>query len=417
MKTWMNKKTIGGVFLALILLLTFFSKTIYTYHLPEVTAVKPANGKLSKVETGYGTVKWAEGNSIYIPAQGVVDTIYVNEGEYVEAGQVLFSMKYDREENDWKLLEIENTIKRLELEQLDIENRIESAKSPDAEALKAQQSLTEAKKYLEAANALYEIGSVSAQELNETRNEVNYLTLKLKNLTKEKAENAISLQHELDQKKLELENQNILKGPYNKLQEIHRENTVMTAPEGGMVISFPIAKGEKVQKDTLAATLGTGNEYYLECPVSLENNYIITGDTCTLSNPSHQVKGTVSSILPTEQEKIVKIRFTADNVTAGETFEVLFQKESETTYILVPNAAVCQDNDGYYLKQIKRREGMMGKEYYLDRIDIYIGDSDSKHTVVVQGVTFFEPVLLFSDKTAVTGDVVLLKNVGDFFEN
>ena len=76
---------------------------------------------------------------------------------------------------------------------------------------------------------------------------------------------------------------------------------------------------------------------------------------------------------------------------------------------------MCQDSNGYYLKQIKRKDGIMGKEYYLARIDIYIGDSDSQNTVIVQGVTFFEPVLLYSNKTAVIGDVVLLKNAGDFF--
>ena len=58
----------------------------------------------------------------------------------------------------------------------------------------------------------------------------------------------------------------------------------------------------------------------------------------------------------------------------------------------------------------------MGKEYYLERIDVYIGDSDSNHTAIASGVTFFEPVVLSSNKTAVTKDVVLLKNAGDFFE-
>lgn len=416
MKTWMNKKTVGGVLLGLVLLLIFFSKTIYTYHLPQVTAVKPSNGKLSKVEVGYGTVQWAEVDSIYIPEEGTVGEIYVNEGEYLEARQKLFSMEYDSDENEWKLQEIENNRKTLLAELQGIENKIEMAKQPDAELLDARQSLTEAQKYLSAAGMLYDYGDISTQELNEARNKVNYLSLKVNNLTWEQAENAQALQLEIEEKKLELEKLSILEEPYKKIQAIHNAEIVITAPAQGMLLSSHIAKGEKVQKDSLAVTVGTGNEYLLECSVSLENNFIITGDTCSLSNPSHQVKGVISSVLPSEQQKIVTIRFTAENVTAGETFEVLFQKQSETSYILVPNAAVCQDSNGYYLKQLKRRDGIMGKEYYLERIDIYIGDSDSTNTSVVQGVTFFEPVVLSSNKTAVTGDVVLLKNAGDFFE-
>lgn len=402
--------------MSLMFLLLFFSKTIYTYHLPEVTAVRPQKGKLSKVEMGYGTVQWAKTESIYVPEAGIVDEIFINEGEYVEAGQPLFSMKYDREINDRLLEESGITRKRLEAELQEIENLMESAKQPDAEFLKTRQSLAQAEKNLAAAAVLYEIGGVSAQELSQARDEVEYLKLKVKNLAFERTENEKKLELEAEAKKLELEQQAILEEPYREAREIHSSKTVVTAASPGFLISSGLSKGMKVQKDTLAATLGTGNEYILECPVSLENNFITAGDTCKLSNSSHQVKGVVSGVLPQDGGKTVRIRFTAENVMAGETFEVIFQKESETGYILVPNAAVCKDQDGTYLKQVKRREGIMGDEYYLDRIDIYTGDSDAKNTVVAQGVTFLEPVLLYSDKTAETGDVVLLKNAGDFFE-
>lgn len=380
MKTWTNKKMVGGVLLGLMFLLIFFSKTLYTYHLPEVTAVKPHNGKLSKVEVGYGTVQWAVVDSIYIPEEGKVGEIYVHEGEYVEAGQKLFAMEYDNDENEWKLQEIENNRKILQTELHGIENKLEVAGQ-----------------YLNAAKTLHDFDSISTMELNEARRD------------------ARSLHLELEEKRLELEKLAILEEPYKKTQAIYLE-MVITAPSDGMLISSQIVKGEKVAKDSLAMTIGTGNEYILECPVSLTNNFVITGDNCSLSNSSHQVKGVITSVLPLEEQKIVRIRFTADQVTAGETFEVLFQKQSETNYILVPNAAVCQDGNGYYLKQLKRREGIMGKEYYLERIDIYIGDFDSNYTAIVSGVTFFEPVVLSSNKTAVTKDVVLLKNAGDFFE-
>ena len=416
MKTWINKKNVGAMFLVLILLLTFFSKTIYTYHLPEVTAVKPFNGQLSKIEVGYGTVRWAGVDSIYIPEEGIVGEMYVQEGEYVKAGQTLFSMEYDREENDRKLQEIANNRTRLQLELADINLRIEAAHEPDAELLKARQSAAEAAKYAEAADVLYEVGGISLMELNEAKNQASYLRLKLANLTREAEQKKEFLRLESEEKKLELEDLSLLEAPYQKTREIHNNGAVLTAKADGMLLSFHVEKGKKVEKDTLAAEVGTGSDYILECPVSLENDFIAPGDTCSLSNASHQVKGVIAGVLPGAQEKVVKILFTADGVAAGETFAVLFQKKSTTSYILVPNAAINKDDNGYYLKQIKRRDGIMGKEYYLVRSDIYIGDSDSENTAVIQGVTFFEPVLLSSDKTAVVGDVILLKNAGDFYE-
>ncbi|MGL5435735.1 MAG: HlyD family secretion protein [Lachnospiraceae bacterium] len=416
MKNWINKQKIGIIFLAAILLLTFFSKTIYTYHLPEVTAVLPAQGLLSKVETGYGTVTWAAADSIYIPAKGTVGELHVLEGEYVKVGQPLLSMVYDREENDWKLGELENSRAAIQNEIQNIQIKIAAAKRPDAELLNVRQSASEAEKNLNAAQIIYAVGGISEQELREAGNELNYLQLKLENMTREAAEQQELLRLELEAKELELENLALQEEPYKKARNAHDNQVILTAPADGMLISLPVAVGQKVDKDTLAAEIGTGNEYILECSVSLENDFVVPGDTCNLSNSSHQVKGVVSAVQPTQQQKLVRIRFTADNVTAGETFEVLFRKQGEAGYTLVPNAAINKDNNGYYLKQIKRRDGMMGKEYYLDRLDIYIGDSDAQNTAVIQGITFFEPVLLSSDKTADTGDTVILKNAGDFFE-
>ncbi len=416
MTSWINKKNFGGIILVLVLLLVFFSKTIYTWYLPEVTAVKPFNGQLSKMEMGYGAAQLAEVESIYIPEEGIAAEMYVKEGQEVKAGDKLFSMKYDREENDWKLQEIENNRDRIQKEIESINIKLEAANYPDAEMLQIQQSAAEAEKYLSGAESLYNIGSISQQELSEARNQVSYLRLKLDNSKREAAETIKSLQLELEGKKLEFENLSIMEEPYRKIQLIHNTGIVITAPEDGTLLSLSIAKGEKVEKDQLAAKIGTGNDYILECSIPLENSFIVPGDTCSLSNSSHQAKGVISSLFVSDQGKTARIRFTAEEAAAGETFRVLFQKESEATSVLVPNGAINKDQDGYYLKQVKRRDGIMGKEYYLDRIDIFTGDSDSRNTAVIQGITFFEPVLLSSDKEAGVGDVVLLKNAGDFFE-
>jgi hypothetical protein len=151
--------------------------------------------------------------------------------------------------------------------------------------------------------------------------------------------------------------------------------------------------------------------------VSLDNNFITSGDVCELSNSSHVLKGTVKRIRPTAQGKTVSVSVAADDVGAGETFEVTFEKDSAASFTLVPNATINQDNDGYFLYQIKRRKGIMGEEYYVDRLDVFIGDSDYRNTAVVRGITFFEPVVLSSNKPLSAGLTVSLKNPGDFFEN
>ena len=83
--------------------------------------------------------------------------------------------------------------------------------------------------------------------------------------------------------------------------------------------------------------------------------------------------------------------------------------------ILVPNGAVNMDSDGYFVYYIKKRRGILGDEYYADRITVYVGDSDNENTIITRGITFFEPMVLLADKPLSNGDTIKVKNEGDFF--
>ena len=165
------------------------------------------------------------------------------------------------------------------------------------------------------------------------------------------------------------------------------------------------------------ASIGVGREFIVEAAISLDNNFVKSGDTCELSNASHVLKGTVWRVRPTAQGKTVSISVISEGVSDGETFEVTFEKSSAASFTLVPSNAINQDNDGYFLYRIKRRRGIMGDEYYLERLNIFIGDSDHQNTQVIRGITFFEPIVLVSNKALSAGITVTLKNPENFFEN
>jgi hypothetical protein len=124
----------------------------------------------------------------------------------------------------------------------------------------------------------------------------------------------------------------------------------------------------------------------------------------------------VYRVKPSAGGKAVSVRVQSGEVRPGETFEVIFEKKSAVPQTLVPNAALNQDNDGYFLNRIKRRKGILGEEYYAERLEVYIGDSDRVNTVIVRGLTFFEPLVLRSSAAVVSGGAVSLLNPEDFFE-
>ncbi|MCL1906168.1 MAG: hypothetical protein FWG06_04070 [Clostridiales bacterium] len=419
MKFALNKKTVGGCFLLLLILLIFCSKTVYTHNLPQVSAVKPANGRLSKLETSSGLAEWAEIEYLYVPVSGLCGELLMREGDIIEAGQPLLRMFFDSEEAERRLREIAASRARLQIDIRDIQlrlERLERSGGPEGyDVENLAKDILQAQTALDDAQILFELGDISQRELTAAKEALENLRYKGDRAAADYAADVAALQLNMQSKQLELSNLSLQEEPYRKILADFEAYSLITAPAGGELISLNAQKGARLNENALLAAIGAGQEFTVECGISLDNNFVLPGDTCELSNSAHVLKGTVSRIVPTERGKTVTIHLSSEEVSAGETFDIVFEKESSTTYKLVPNGALNQDNDGYFLYQVKRRDGMMGKEYYLERLNVYIGDSDSKNTAVIKGIIFDEPMVLTSDKAVGAGDVVKLTNVGDFF--
>lgn len=83
-------KTILIIFLAAMLLLTFFSNTIMNKSLPEISTESVSSGKLTERVRGSGIVESNQSYDVTIDGNRVVDTILVKAGQTVEKDAVLF---------------------------------------------------------------------------------------------------------------------------------------------------------------------------------------------------------------------------------------------------------------------------------------------------------------------------------------
>ena len=433
----LNKKTAGAIIFAFLILLLFFSKTIYTYNLPEVTGTKPSRGSLSKLEISSGIANWAETESIYAVCAGAAGRVFVREGDHVEMGQVLFEMDFDLPAAERRFAETENNIRKLEADIRSMSLRLdnikeslalayrsaenEDAQRDDSDAEEAGRALSgqaglitleleRARIVLQNVRFAFELGSQSRNDLITAENNLRAL------LYKYEAE-ADELEHSLALKQMDLENARLSRDAIREVLRDYRNNAVIRSPAEGIVLSLSAERGKFFQENAFLVSIGVGEEFNVECNISLDNNFVSPGDTCELSNASHVLKGTVRRVRPTAQGKTVTVTVISGEVSDGETFEVTFEKNSASSFTLVPSSAINQDNDGYFLYQIKRRRGIMGEEYYLERLTVFIGDSDYQNTAIIRGITFFEPVVLVSNKALSAGVTVSLKNPEDFFEN
>ncbi len=460
-----NMKAIGTVFLIILIILMFLSKTIYSYNLPAVTAVLPVNGKLNKSETAEGLADWAEEEEIYSELAGIIDEVLVREGDKIRKGQELFRLRYEEEDIKEKLKEIHinknkigvdmETIKlKMEKTETNIANLEEEIQKEEPEGTnelkkienqmdKLKEQIKNAEEECEKQNILYDEGIISKSELDAAVNILKNLQYDLQGLRTDYENQNITVQQKVDAyqekingyrdniegfehdlkiseqdlktKELDLKNLTNQEEAYNRTLLDFDEKRSVKAPKNGTVILIPVKAGQYANANQLLISYGAGSEYKLECDISPDNNFVLVGDTCELTNTSHAADGVVSEINPEEHAKKVTVTFQSKEVTKGETFEIEFCKESTASYTLVPNGAVNQDNDGYFIYQVKKRKGVLGDEYYAEKVYVYIGDSDNENTVIVKGMDYFEPIVLLSDKPFSDDETIKVENEGDFF--
>lgn len=76
-----------GIFLGIVLLLTFFSKSLYHYRLPVVSTLLPKPGRLSFIVEKNAEISYANVASVYADMDGRVNEILVQAGDELRTGQ------------------------------------------------------------------------------------------------------------------------------------------------------------------------------------------------------------------------------------------------------------------------------------------------------------------------------------------
>ncbi len=113
-REWVKNAII--IFLAVMLLLTFFSNTIMNYSLPEVSAQYVRGGTLSEQIRGSGTVEASQSYDVKISETRTIASVDVKVGDEIEKGATLFTLE------DKESAELDEAKKTLESEQQKLED-------------------------------------------------------------------------------------------------------------------------------------------------------------------------------------------------------------------------------------------------------------------------------------------------------
>lgn len=243
-------KKIAGIFLVLLLILTFFSNTIMNYSLPEVATETVSAGTVSNKVRGQGTVETNSDYEVTVSGTRVIKEVKFEVGDTVKEGDVLFTFE-EGENAELTMAEDELAAKELEyakalLKQLpdytddnmDIENaqdELDKAKEEKEEAEKNAKALKKAKKEEKKAqekvdtqqekvdtlqekfDAYDEVGDydIAQEEVEAAETELAALKTQLSDLeedledAKEAGEDTKQIERDIRDKKLEITNKEL----------------------------------------------------------------------------------------------------------------------------------------------------------------------------------------------------------------
>lgn len=174
-------KTVAIIFLAVMLVLTFFSNTIMNHSLPEVATANVTSGTINAKIRGQGTVSANETYDVTIKQTRKVASIKVKAGQEVAAGDVLFTL--EAEESD----ELKQAQADLESMELNYEKSLIAASTEAARENREVQKLQETYNDLLAQYNQYSTMDARQVELEKTKEEATLKELQ-KDLAKAQKE-------------------------------------------------------------------------------------------------------------------------------------------------------------------------------------------------------------------------------------
>lgn len=216
--------------------------------------------------------------------------------------------------------------------------------------------------------------------------------------------NIAELDNQIENSKIELD---LLK----KQLENRNKNSIISENDG-VILSVKFEKNKYVSKNDLLFEMSDkSNNYKVEFNIAKEKTKLISvGDEADISveGIEENIKGKVKSIELSDIEDEYKVKI---DINYNESFinekqaSIKITKESEKYSTIVPNSAIRQEKDGYYVLSLRETDGVLGKEFYAQKIKIHVNDSDEQNSAIT-GLTYIEPIITSSEKSISNGSRV-----------
>ncbi|MCL1975938.1 MAG: HlyD family secretion protein [Firmicutes bacterium] len=409
---------ISAIFVGVLLFLTLFSHTIYTFNLPGVVVEYPREGAIIRTATGRGIVDFVAKDVYYADIAGKIELL-VTEGEIVNAGNILYNISADDKlDADMLRLWLERAREDKVYAQTGLQELRVGGAEYDKEIEKTRLLLQTAQKDVEDAIALYAVGAIPKKDLDDKQAVFNNLQLQYQQQSQKKQNDVQELEKKVRDLQYQIEEYEL------QLNEGVKGKITAMAQQSGVIreIGANIETGAYINQNEQVMKIGVSEKNFkanILLPANVD--YLKLGDDVTLSIRSrniYNIPGVIKRLIMEEGRLQAEVRFAAEGVSGGETAEIMVHDTSELYKAIIPLSAVRTDANREYILYAERVKGSFGYEYHTKRLDIWV-QAQNNYTAAIWLFSTSEEkiaVIVNSDKPIFEGDRVRIVGGSDLVE-
>lgn len=421
-KTDIRKKKIlkaGRIFLVIIVILTFTSKSIRNLTLPKVSTMDAKSGSLIVEIATDGMVNAVKRVERYIDFSATVKEVKASLGDVIVPGDTILVL--DKELLELDLVKKEIALKRLKLQyDKSIAGNVEDVLYTYEQKIKeAETELSKKEEEVKVKEQLYNEGAIAKKELDNAISQLDLTKLKYENAKNDLEKQLEKSEREKENREREIELMKLdISSAEIEIEELKKmiKNCTVIATSDGIIKEINFKEGMVVNNSKPLYVLDSPDKGF-EATVAVNNEesqYLETGDSVQVflkSGNSGALKGEIKSIKDAENtgKKLVTVGLEDHNLKGGEVVEVYIKKPIGSYKYLVPRQALRTDEKGKFVFILEERQGPLGKEYYVVRNGVTEGDSDNNNVGIFSGLMGGERIVVRSSKPISEGSLVTLE--------
>lgn len=428
-----------GIFFLVMCLLTVFSRSVDSFRVAQVTTSPIKKMVIDHSISGTGNVESTKQQAVFTVAQMKITSINVQEGDQVEAGDLLFQVDMKTLKKTRASIEAEMEQARLTQEDARQQNQLAQEKQ-DSDLAHAQESYDQAVALadLEVAQAQEDL-DLAQEELNEfydasadglsaeegagqdeqslaeqVREKEKALETAVANreqsvLAARQAVEAASLPAQTDssaqiqeviirQKQADLDEVDAL---------VNQEGKVL-APSSGTVSKINVSAGGQTTEEAVLLIGQESENYQLTASIDAsQEEYAQAGAEVELTDQEGKKlkeKGTVKSVNHQKEGGMsVVISVPSSQVEIGESLDFQITKESQVYDCCLPLTALYENDSDYFVYVVEEEDSVLGNVQTVRQVPVEVEEKNETTVALKSGTLTNEQKIVVSTDKAIQG--------------